>query len=124
MFIKQILLPILLIACLPLILKLLIRLRLGFALLYIVMANTVFYKWMSENSELSNRILAIIIAVTALSWGITLFRKLLARHERIKFERGQEAFVVAQLRKARSDGHTNEDISFVSENGMPLLQIK
>ena len=54
---KQIIFPILLIALLPLVLKLMIRLRLGIALVYIALANTLLMDWATAHVTLSNAIL-------------------------------------------------------------------
>lgn len=124
MFIKQILLPILFFICLPLIIKLLVRLRFGFVLLYVVIANTVFFAWTSENADLSDGIFIALITLTILSWVITFVRKSLTYAGEKRIERGNEALIVAQLRKARQDGYSNEDISIVSMDGLPIVQIK
>lgn len=124
MFLKQILLPILLVACLPLILKLLVRLRLGFALLYVVIANTLLIPWVSENTTLSDGILGVILVCTALNWLVTIHTKLTERFGTSSAIGGQERFLTAQLRKARRDGVANEDISIVTVDGLPMVQYK
>lgn len=72
---KQIIFPILLVVCLPLLLKIMVRLRLGPTLVYILLANTVLLQWASEHIRLSNGILFAMLALTVLSWGVTLYLK-------------------------------------------------
>lgn len=72
---KQIVFPILLIAFFPIILKLMVKLRLLPAMLYAVLGNTFFLSWSAENRVLADGILFALLALTALSWLVTLYRK-------------------------------------------------
>ncbi|NCB26704.1 MAG: hypothetical protein EOM62_14725 [Bacteroidia bacterium] len=101
---KQIILPLLLIAILPLILKLLVKLRCGFAIVYIVLANTLLRDWASGNTRLSDGILFAIIALTVLSWGVTIYKRLAERYGFSRAARQREKLLTAQLNAARSAG--------------------
>ena len=72
---RQIIFPILLVALLPVLLRLLIKLRLGVALTYVVLGNTLLLDWTAQHTTLADGILFAILAGTALSWGVTLYRK-------------------------------------------------
>lgn len=79
---RQIIFPILLILLMPVWLRLLIKLRLGAALAYVVLGNTVWLHWTAQHTALADGILFIILVVTALSWGVTVSRKI--RQEQIE----------------------------------------
>lgn len=72
---RQIIFPILLVLLLPVWFRLLIKLRLGIALVYVVLGNTLFLNWTAQHTTLADGILFAILAGTALSWGVTLYRK-------------------------------------------------
>lgn len=61
---------------LPLLFRLALRLRLGVPMLYIVLALTVFHDWTRANPELADGILFVLVGLVALSWVITVVRKL------------------------------------------------
>ena len=73
---RQIIFPILLVVLLPVLLRLLIKLRLGIALVYVVLGNTLFLDWTVQHNVLADVILFAILVGTALSWGVTLYRKI------------------------------------------------
>lgn len=73
---KQIIFPLLLILLLPLCLRLLVRLRLGPALIYVVLGNTVWLDWAAQHTALADGILFAILGATALSWGVTFYRRI------------------------------------------------
>ena len=107
---KQIIFPSLLIALLPLILKLMIRLRLGIALVHIVLANTLLMGWATAHVTLSNAILFGILGITALRWLIPLYRKAGEHYGFSRTARQQERLLAAQLRAAHADGMVLEDV--------------
>ena len=72
---QQILFPLLLILLLPLWLRLLIKLRLAPALIYVVLGNTVWLDWAARHTALADGILFAILGITALSWGVTFYRR-------------------------------------------------
>lgn len=73
---RQIIFLVLLILLMPVWLRLLIKLRLGAALAYVVLGNTVWLRWTAQHTALADGILFVILAVTALSWGVTVCRKI------------------------------------------------
>ena len=73
---RQIIFPILFFLLLPLWFKLLIKLRLGPALVYVVLGNTVWLDWAAHHTALADGILFTILGVTALSWLVTFYRKI------------------------------------------------
>lgn len=119
---KQIILPLLLIALLPLLLKLLIKLRWGFAIVYIVLANTVLRDWASSNTRLSDSILFAFIALTVLSWGVTIYKKLAERCGFSKAARQREKLLTAQLKAARSAGVPTGEIRIQTKDGLPVVK--
>lgn len=120
--IKQIILPILLIALLPLILKLLIKLRCGFTIVCIVLANTLLREWSCRNTQLSDGILVAIVAITILSWGITIFRKIAEHYGFSRADRQRGKILVAQLKPARSAGAPLNKVAVKSVNGLPIVK--
>lgn len=119
---KQIVLPILLIALLPLILKLLIKLRCGFAIGYIVLANTLLRDWSNNKTQLSDGILFAIVALTLLSWGITIYKKVAEHHGFSREHRQREKLLVSQLKAARLAGIPQEAIRVRSVDGLPIVK--
>ena len=73
---RQSMFPILFFLLLPLWFKLLIKLRLGPALVYVVLGNTVWLDWAAHHTALADGILFAILGVTALSWLVTFYRKI------------------------------------------------
>ena len=119
---KQIILPLLLIVLLPLILKLLIKLRCGFAIGYIVLANTVLRDWVSSNTRLSDGILFAIVALTLLSWGVTIYKKLAERFGFSRAAKQREKLLTAQLKAARSAGVPTGEIRIQTKAGLPVIK--
>lgn len=119
---KQIIIPVLLIVLLPLILKLLIKLRCGFAIGYIVLANTVLRDWANSNIQLSDGILFAIIALTLLSWGVTIYKKLAEHCGFSRAARQKEMLLAAQLKAARSAGVPTEEIRIQTKAGLPVVK--
>ena len=72
---RQIIFPVLMILLLPLWLRILIKLRLGAALVYVVLGNTVLLNWTAQHTALADGILFAILGLTALSWLVTLCRR-------------------------------------------------
>ena len=119
---KQIIFPILLIALLPLILKLMIKLRLGVALLYVVLANTAFFDWSAHNIALSNGILFAVLGLTALSWLVTLYRRAGEYFGFSRSARQKEALLAVQLRAARAEGTPVENLQINIHDGLPIVK--
>lgn len=64
-------------ALLPLLLQLALKLRLGIPLLYSVLMLTVCHGWYQAHSALGDNILFAMVGLVALSWVVTLVRKLI-----------------------------------------------
>ena len=60
---------------LPLLLSLAVRLRLGIPLVYVLLMLTVFHGWYQAHTALADGILLAMVGVAALSWVVTLVRK-------------------------------------------------
>ncbi|MEA4894000.1 MAG: hypothetical protein VB064_01925 [Oscillospiraceae bacterium] len=119
---KQIILPLLLIALLPLILKLLIKLRCGFAIVYIVLANTVLRDWASSNTRLSDGILLAIIVLTLISWGVTIYKKLAEHYGFSRAAKQRKKLLAAQLKAAQSAGVPTGKVKIHFYDGLPLVR--
>ena len=63
-------------ALLPLLLHLALKLRLGVPLLYSVLMLTVFHGWYQAHAALADGILFAMAGLVALSWVVSLMRKL------------------------------------------------
>lgn len=63
-------------ALLPLLLRLALKLRLGIPLLYSVLMLTVFHGWYQAHAALADGILFAMAGLVALSWIVTLVRKI------------------------------------------------
>lgn len=97
---------------LPLLLRLAIKLRLGIPLLYSVLMLTVFHGWYQTHSTLGDGILFAMVGIAALSWMVTLVRKLIDALSEILEDMAAKAFA-SHIRQARLAGE-----SFVSTDGL------
>lgn len=100
-------------ALLPLLLRLALRLRLGIPLLYSVLMLTVFHGWYQTNSAFADGILFTMIGLAALSWVITLGRKLAGIFGELLENRTAARALAERVRLARSAGS-----SAVSTDGL------
>ena len=119
---KQIIFPILLIAFFPIILKLMVKLRLLPAMLYAVLGNTFFLSWSAENRVLADGILFALLALTALSWLVTLYRKAAERFGFSRTQRQRNKFLSEQLRTAKSVGFPMDKIRVKCTDGLPIIK--
>ena len=119
---KQIIFPILLIAFFPIILKLMVKLRLLPAMLYAVLGNTLFLSWSAENRVLADGILLALLALTALSWLVTFYRKSAERFGFSRAQRQRKKFLSEQLRTAKSVGFTMDKIRVKCTDGLPIVK--
>ena len=99
-----------------------IKLRLGIALAYVVLANTLLMGWATAHVALSNGILFGILGLTALSWLVTLYRKAGDHFGFSRATRQQEQLLAAQLRAAHADGIAPENIRIYSADGVPIVK--
>ncbi len=106
---------------LPLILKRLTD-RLGFALGYIILANTLLRDWASSNTRLSDGVLFAIIALTLLSWGVTIYKKLAEHYGFSRASKQREKSLAAQLKAAHSAGVPTDEIRIQTKTGLPVVK--
>ncbi len=91
---------------LPLILRLMIRLRLGIPMLYVVLMLTVFHGWYQANAALADGIFFALVGLTALSWVVTAGRKLYDVFIGFREERAMVELLADRVRQARASGQT------------------
>ena len=97
---------------LPLLIKLIFKLRLFPLVLYVILANTALAGWVQAHEAASVAIFGVITAFTVLSWLVPLVRRKLA-------ERRQMQALLRQVEIARAQGIQSP--SFRKENGRFVL---
>ncbi len=93
-------------ALLPLLLRLALKLRLGLPLLYSLLMLTVFHGWYQAHAALADGILFAMVGIAALSWAVTLARRLWALLEDLRSERAAARVFAGRVRQARLEGRT------------------
>ena len=93
-------------ALLPLLLQLALKLRLGLPLLYSLLMLTVFHGWYQAHAALADGILFAMVGIAALSWAVTLARRLWELLEDLRSERAAAKAFAGRVRQARLDGKT------------------
>ncbi len=91
---------------LPLMLRLMLRLRLGIPMLYVVLMLTVFHGWYQANTALADGILFALVGLAALSWVVTVGRKLYDVIDGFREERAMAELLANRVRQARASGQT------------------
>ncbi len=91
---------------LPLLLRLMLRLRLGIPMLYVVLMLTVFHGWYQANSALADGIFFALVGLAALSWVVTAGRKLYDVIDGFREERAMAELLADRVRQARASGQT------------------
>lgn len=110
---KNIAIAIIVIALLPLVLRLLVKARLIIPLVYVALASTVFVGWAEANPQLSMAILYILLAGVAVSWLLPLLR-------RWRENRAINSLIKNQVRQARAKGADSLNIE-VHDN-IPIVR--
>lgn len=100
-------------ALLPLLLRLALKLRLGVPLLYSVLMLTIFHGWYQANAALADGILFAMAGLVALSWVVTLARKLAVVVSEILENIAAARLLADRVRQARLAGE-----SIVNTNGL------
>lgn len=100
-------------ALLPLLLRLALKLRLGIPLLYSLLMLTVFHGWYQAHAALADGILFAMVGVAALSWAVTLARRLWELLEDLRCEWSAARVFAGRVRQARAVG-----MSAVSAEGL------
>ena len=85
-------------------LRLASALRLTIPLLYALLVPTVFAGWYYQHQALAEGIWYGMLLVTALSWAVSLVRRLIGVFRRLREERTAVRRFVRRVRKARQDG--------------------
>lgn len=91
-------------ALLPLLLRLALRLRLGIPLLYSVLMLTVFHGWYQTHAALGDGILFAMVGLAALSWVVTLARKIAGAVSESLEELAAAKQLASRVRQARLSG--------------------
>lgn len=100
-------------ALLPLLLRLALKLRLGVPLLYCALMLTVFHGWYQAHAALADGILFAMAGLVALSWVVTLVRKIAGIAGEFLEDIATARLLASRVRQARLAGE-----SIVSTDGL------
>ena len=89
---------------LPILFRLALKLRLGVPMLYAVLMLTVFHGWYQAHTALADGIFFGMVALAALSWVVTLLRRLWGILEDWREERAMAELLAYRVRQARAAG--------------------
>jgi len=89
---------------LSLLLRLMLRLRLGIPMLYVVLMLTVFHDWYQVNAALADSIFFALVGLAALSWVVTAVRKLYDVLDGFREDRAMAELLADRVRQARASG--------------------
>lgn len=89
---------------LPILFRLAVKLRLGIPMLYAVLMLTAFHGWYQAHTALADGIFFALIGLTALSWVVTLLRRLWELLEDWREERAMAELLAYRVRQARAAG--------------------
>ena len=89
---------------LPVLFRLALKLRLGIPMLYAVLMLTAFHGWYQAHTALADGIFFALIGLTALSWVVTLLRRLWELLEDWREERAMAELLAYRVRQARAAG--------------------
>lgn len=89
---------------LPVLIRLALKLRLGIPMLYGVLMLTVCLKWYRANTALADGIFFAMLGMVALSWVVTLIRRLWDLLEGWREERAMAELLDYRVRQARAAG--------------------
>jgi hypothetical protein len=89
---------------LPILFRLMLKLRLGVPMLYALLMLTVFHGWYQANSILADSIFFALVGLVALSWVVTLLRHLANLAEDWREERAAAELLTYRVRQARANG--------------------
>ena len=89
---------------LPILFRLALKLRLGIPMLYAVLMLTVFHGWYQAHIALADGIFFGLVALAALSWVVTLLRRLWGMLEDWREERAMAELLAYRIRQARAAG--------------------
>ena len=89
---------------LPILLRLAIKLRLGIPMLYAVLMLTAFHGWYQAHAALADGIFFAMVGLAALSWVVTLLRRLWGLLDGWREERAMAELLAYRVRQARANG--------------------
>ena len=98
---------------LPILFRLALKLRLGIPMLYAVLILTVFHSWYQAHTVLADGIFFAMIGIVALSWVVTLLRRILDLLDEWRENRVMARLLACRVRQARACGQ-----SMVSTEGL------
>ena len=89
---------------LPVLFRLALKLRLGIPMLYAVLMLTAFHGWYQAHAALADGIFFALVGLAALSWVVTLLRRLWELLEDWREERAMAELLAYRVRQARAAG--------------------
>ena len=89
---------------LPILFRLALKLRLGVPMLYAVLMLTAFHGWYQAHTALADGIFFALVGLAALSWVVTLLRRLWELLEGWREERAMADLLAYRVRQARAAG--------------------
>ena len=89
---------------LPILFRLALKLRLGVPMLYAVLMLTAFHGWYQAHTALADGIFFVLVGLAALSWVVTLLRRLWDLLEGWREERAMADLLAYRVRQARAAG--------------------
>jgi hypothetical protein len=89
---------------LPILLRLALKLRLGIPMLYAVLMLTAFHGWYQVHAALADGIFFAMVGIAALSWVVTLLRRLWELLDGWREERAMAELLAYRVRQARANG--------------------
>ena len=87
---------------LPILFRLAVKLRLGIPMFYAVLMLTVFHGWYQAHIALADSIFFALVGLAALSWVVTLLRRLWGVLEDWREERAMAELLAYRVRQARA----------------------
>ena len=89
---------------LPILFRLALKLRLGIPMLYAILMLTAFHGWYQAHTALADGIFFALVGLAALSWVVTLLRRLWDLLEDWREERAMADLLAYRVRQARAAG--------------------
>ncbi len=89
---------------LPILFRLALKLRLGIPMLYALLSLTIFHGWYQANSALADGIFFALIGLAALSWVVTLLRRIAGLVEDWREACAAAELLAYRVRQARITG--------------------
>ena len=87
---------------LPILFRLAVKLRLGIPMFYAVLMLTVFHGWYQAHIALADSVFFALVGLAALSWVVTLLRRLWGVLEDWREERAMAELLAYRVRQARA----------------------